>query len=102
MAKRRRRWFLREWRKHRSLSQEVLGEKINLTQGMISHLETGATDYTGQHLEDLSKALDCTIFELLFVDPQLGEHPLVIYETLPDREKRQAIEILKTLKRTVS
>lgn len=105
MAKRRRRWFLREWRKYRDLSQEELGAKMGVTQGMISHLETGEADYTGETLESLAKALDCTTFQLLFVNPITGvvdsavSDGVAAYESLPDREKRQAIEIMKGLKR---
>lgn len=105
MAKRRRRWFLQQWRKHRDLSQEELAAKVGLTQGMISHFETGESDYTGESLELLAKGLDCTVFQLLFVNPLTGEvdsaasEGVAAYEALPEREKRQAIEIMRGLKR---
>lgn len=67
--KQRRRWFLREWRKHRNLSQEQLAERISATQGFISHLETGKADYTGEMLEKLADALNCGPGDLLMRNP---------------------------------
>jgi len=49
-------WFLKAWRKYRGLSQEALGAKVGLTQGMISQLEDGTSNYTRQHLEELYAA----------------------------------------------
>jgi transcriptional regulator with XRE-family HTH domain len=105
MAKKRRRWFLKEWRtagRVGKLSQEQLGAKVGLTQGMISHLETGETDYTGSHLEDLSKALKCTIYELLFVDPTHGQSAMAVYEDLPESERQTALDLLLALRKRAS
>jgi transcriptional regulator with XRE-family HTH domain len=99
MKKRRRTWFLRQWRDYRELSQEQLGEKIGLTQGMISQLESGLSDYTGTHLENLSTALGCTVYQLLFQDPRVPDDPMALYEALPEYERAHAIEMLKGLQR---
>ena len=93
-------WFLREWRVHRQLSQEALGDRVGMTQGMISQLEKGTTDFTGRHLRLLAEALNCSVRDLMFRRPGQEEDALSIYEDLPEREKAQAVEILKSLRRT--
>lgn len=61
----RRRWFLKEWRLHRGLSQEALADKIGNTQGFISQLELNQTNYTRDTLEDLARVLGCEPADLL-------------------------------------
>lgn len=95
----RRRFFLAAWRKHRGLSQEDLAERAGVTQGLISQLETGKTDYTGETLEKLAKALDCEPGDLLRGIPaEILE--LRLLDDLPPRTRVQAVEIIKALKRT--
>lgn len=87
--------FLHAWRKHRKISQEKLGAAIGKTQGFISQLETGSTDYTGSHLEGLAAALDCTPVDLLRHDPRTGESPYTLLERLDASERTRVINILK-------
>jgi transcriptional regulator with XRE-family HTH domain len=96
----RRRWFLKQWREHRQLSQEALAERVGMTQGMISHLENNRVDYTATHLEMLADALRCEPVDLLIRNPTDPEAPWSIWDTLQPVQKRQAVEIMKTLKRT--
>lgn len=99
MARQRRRWYLKEWRDHRKLSQEALGGMVGVTQSMISKLELGSTDYTGSLLEKLAKALGCTIYELLFRDPAWPESPIAVIEELPEEDLPFALDMLKTIRR---
>lgn len=92
-----RRWFLFEWRKFRGLTQEALGYKVGLTQGMISHLETGETDFTSTHLDLLSKALHCTKYDLLFRDPNNDNDPVAAIHALPESLWPLATKLLKQL-----
>lgn len=96
----RRRWFLKQWREYRNLSQEALAERVGMTQGMISHLENNRVDYTASHLEMLADALRCEPVDLLIRNPADPEAPWSIWDTLKPVQQRQAIEIMKTLKRT--
>lgn len=91
---------LAAWRKHRGLSQEQLAERIGVTQGMISHLENGRSDYTGHLLDSLADALQCEPADLIMRNPLDPEAPWSIWDTLNPPEKRQAVEIMKALKRT--
>lgn len=98
----RRRWFLKQWREHRGLSQEALAERVGMTQGMISHLERNRVDFTASHLDLFAEALQCEPADLLIRNPADPEAPWSIWDTLAPPERRQAVEILKALKRTAS
>lgn len=98
-ARTRRRWFLREWRKHRGLSQEALASRIGATQGLISQLENNKINYTRDLLEQLAEALQCEPVDLLIRNPLDPDAPWSIWDTLAPPERKQAIEIMKVLKR---
>ena len=95
----RRALFLRQWRKHRNLTQATLAERSGVSQGLISQLENNTTDYSGETLAALAFALNCDEADLIMRDPTDSEAPWSIWETLKPVEKRQAVEILKGLKR---
>ena len=54
-----------ELRKKSGLSQEQLGEKINVTRQTISNWELGETSPNPEQLKALSKELNISIDELL-------------------------------------
>lgn len=92
--------LLAKWREYRSrMTQEQLAERSGLTQGMISHLENGKTDYSGETLEILAFALQCEPADLLMRDPTDSEAPWSIWETLDPPQRRVAVEMLKGIKR---
>ena len=64
------RHFIREWRKHRNLTMEQLAEIIGVTQGAISQLERGQTNYTQPMLEALADALHCRPYDLIMRTPE--------------------------------
>lgn len=81
------------------MTQEQLADRVGLTQGMISHLENGRTDFTGNMLDLLAEALGCERADLLMRDPTDTEAPWSIWETLDIPERKQTVEIMKALKR---
>lgn len=97
--KRRRPLFLKQWREYRNLTQAQLAERSGVTQGMVSMLERNVTDYSGETLGALAYALQCDVADLLMRNPLDPEAPWSIWDTLKPGEKRQAVEILKGLKR---
>jgi transcriptional regulator with XRE-family HTH domain len=79
----RRKLFLREWRKYRdNLTQERLADRAGVSQGMISQLENGQSDYTGDLLEKLAYALRCEPADLIMRNPADPEAPWSIWERL--------------------
>lgn len=63
------RHYVKEWRKHKHLTQEKLAERSGVTHGAISQLESGKTNYTQGMLEALAGALGCEPGDLLLINP---------------------------------
>lgn len=61
--------YVREWRKHRKLTQEKLAELTGYTASSISQLETGAQGYGEDTLVRLSEVLGCQPGDLLTGPP---------------------------------
>lgn len=77
------------------MTQEQLGAKVGMTQGMISQLENGDSNFTGRHLAALSRALRCSVFELLFVDPDADpNNPLAEFLKMTPAQQRMAIRLV--------
>jgi len=90
--------LLAKWRKYRDdLSQERLAERAGLSQGMISQLENGKSDYTGGMLEALAYALRCDPPDLIMRDPLEPEGIWSIWDNLKPSQRRQAVRLLRAL-----
>ena len=81
-----------ELRKKCGLSQEQLGEKINVTRQTISNWELGETSPNPEQLKLISKELNVSIDELLDNDIQS-----VLVEKVSNTEKLAGL-VLKVLK----
>lgn len=93
----RRSWYLREWRKHRGLTQQQLADLLNTTKGYVSQLESGKRNYTQRQLEALADALKCLPGDLLMRDPGDGESLWSVWSEIPDEKREDAIAVLKAL-----
>lgn len=71
---RQRRWYAREWREKRGISQEELAERIGTSKGYVSDLESGKRRYNRDHVEAIVSALGLSSLAELFTDP--GEDDL--------------------------
>lgn len=92
------RLFLKQWRKYRdNITQARLAERSGVSQGMISQLENGASDYTGELLEKLSFGLNCTPADLIMRNPTDPEAPWTIWERLKPAQRKQAVRLLQAL-----
>lgn len=89
--------YVKEWRKFRGLTQERLAERTPFTPGAISQLETGRTQYTQAMIEALSAALDCEPGDLISVNPYKQGEVVDLMRLINDRNRDQAIRILKAL-----
>jgi len=81
-----------ELRKKSGLSQEQLGEKINVTRQTISNWELGETSPNPEQLKLISKELNVSIDEMLDNDIQS-----VLVEKISNTEKLAGL-VLKVLK----
>lgn len=89
------RHFVREWRKHRGLSQEDLAEKIGVTHGAISQLENGIINYTQPMIEALAFALACEPRDLVGRPPDAdwGIDHIMARATPDQRRQLRAIAL---------
>lgn len=89
--------FLREWRKHRKLSQEELADRVGATHGLISQLERGITGLTHDRLERLAHALGCKAADIL-AGPPTTDAPPTGSSTFGGLEKlREALSLFSQL-----
>ncbi|MBO6901395.1 MAG: helix-turn-helix transcriptional regulator [Rhizobiaceae bacterium] len=95
-----RRHFIRQWRLFRNLTQEQLAERVGVTIGTISQLETGRINYRQPLLEELAWALRCRPGDLLNVDPTTDGAFWSIWETLEPEQREQATRIIETFRKT--
>ena len=88
--------FLKAWRKHRGLTQEQLAERVGVTHGLISQLETGRTGYSQPLLEAAASALNCRPGDLINASPDDPGSIEPLWDRLDDGWKevfRQLIEL---------
>lgn len=98
--KAKRRYYFREWRKHRGLTLQRLADRSGLSAGGLSQLETGKQGFTDTTLEVLADALNCEPGDLLTRNPLDKAAPWSVWETLTPMQREQATEMLKILSRT--
>lgn len=98
--------FIRQWRKYRDgMTQESLIDRldalgVSLSAGQLSRIESGKQEYRQDQLEAIAVVLRCEVADLLMRDPTDPDGLWSIYEGLSAVERRQVVEIAKTLKRT--
>jgi DNA-binding Xre family transcriptional regulator len=92
--------FIRQWRKYRGLTQERLADRVGMSNGNLSMIETGKTGYTQETLETLASALQCAPADLLMRDPTDPEGIWSLWDSAKPAERKQMIEVMKTLLRT--
>jgi transcriptional regulator with XRE-family HTH domain len=89
--------YIKEWRKHRGLTQQRLAERTPFTTGAIQQVESGRTQYTQQMLEALAVAMNCTPADLLSVNPLKEGEVVDLMKLINDKNRDQAIRVLKAL-----
>lgn len=90
--------FIREWRKHRGLTQVQFAERLGINQGHLSKIESGARKYDQEFLELAAIELRCTPGDLIIRNPTDPEGIWTIWDQLQPVQRQQLLEIGKTLK----
>jgi len=98
--KNRLRHFIREWRLHRGLTQEKLADRLETTKANISRIENLKQGYTQDFLEACAVALRTEATNLINRDPTDPEGIWSLWDQAKPAERRQIVEIAKTLLRT--
>ncbi len=97
-----RRTYIREWREHRNLTLEQLGGRLDMTPSHLSMLERGQRGYTQETLEAIAHALQTDAASLLMRNPADAEAIWSVWDQAKPGQRRQIIEIVKTLIKTAS
>lgn len=98
--------FIKAWRKHRGLTLEQLSERLTvqqdleLSESQLSRIERGEQPYSQDILEAIATALRCDPADLIIRDPSDPDGMWSIYDALTGPQRRQVVEIAKTIKRT--
>ncbi len=93
------RHFIKEWRKHRGLTQQRLADRLGLTHGAVSQLERGLVGYTQPTLEALAEALQCEPADLIWRDPD-SEFGAILAEVrkFPPEQQKRIVAVLKAFR----
>lgn len=94
--------FIRQWRKHRGLTQERLADRIEMSNGNLSMIERGETGYTQATLEAIADALQCDPADLLMRNPADPEGIWSLWERAKPGERKQIVEVVKAMLRTAA
>lgn len=96
--------FIREWRVYRGLSLRRLADRLEMSgpNDSISHaslgrIETGDQPYSQPILEALASALNCSVTDLLSVDPTKEGEVVDLMRMINDKNRDQAIRVLRAL-----
>ena len=92
--------YIREWRKHRGLTQEQLPERIGIGRSYLTKIERGTRRADVPFVEAAADALRCTVADLMVRDPTDAESIWSLWETLTPPERVQAFAVIKALKAT--
>jgi transcriptional regulator with XRE-family HTH domain len=92
--------FIKEWRKHRGLTQEQLAERIGIDRGYLAKIESGKRRYDQPFLEAAAEVLRCEPADLIIRDPSDPDGIWSIWDQLKPTQREQVVEIAKTIKRT--
>lgn len=96
----RQRIYLREWRKHRGLTQQQLADRLDIDRTIVSKIETGKLEYSQHFLEAAADALMCEPADLLVRDPTAPDPIWSIWDRIPPVDRPKAIAVLQALTNT--
>ena len=88
--------YIREWRRHRGLSQEQLALRIDKDQSYLSKIERFKHDYSQGLLEAVAEALACEPADLIMRDPTQAAAIWDIWDNIPIQERPRVIKIIET------
>lgn len=92
------RHYLREWRKHRHLTQQQLADRLDTSKGQVSNWENGNRGLSADVLAALAEVLTIEPQDL-FRDPDQPSADDLLRAASPEI-RDQAIAIIETLART--
>lgn len=89
--------YIKQWRKHRGLTQEQLAERIGMSRSYLTVIEQGRRRYDQHFLEAAAEALRCSPADLIMRDPSDPDGLWSVYDQLSAPERKQAVQLLRVL-----
>jgi len=87
--------FIREWREYRGLTLQRLADRLDVTKGALSNVETGKSGYTEPMLKALAYALLCEPADLIIRNPLQEDALWSIWDRVPETERPRVIRLIK-------
>lgn len=94
------RLFIREWRKHRGLTQQRLADRLGVDKGTISKLENGKMPWDQKYILGIAEALGIEPASLFMRDPSQPDYAWTLWEQakkLSPEEARKASEMIRIM-----
>lgn len=91
--------FIRQWRKHRGLTQERLADRIGMSSGNLSNIETAKQGYTQDQIEAIADALNCDVVDLLIRDPSTPDGIWSLWDKAKPAEREQIVQLARVVMR---
>ena len=92
--------YIRQWRKHRNLTQEQLSARIFISYASLGRIERGKQPYSQGILEALAAALNTDPASLLMRDPTDPEGIWSIWDEAKAGERKAIVEHAKIILKT--
>lgn len=96
----RQRTFLRQWRKHRGKTLEVIAAELHMSHSQLSRIERGQQPYNQELLEALADLYACDVVDLIIRDPSDPEGIWSLWEKARPGERQQIRAVAETLLKT--
>ncbi|MGB8601852.1 MAG: helix-turn-helix transcriptional regulator [Rhizomicrobium sp.] len=89
--------YLREWRKHKGMTQETLATEAGTTKSMISLYENGNRAISFRLASTFAGILDTTAAAIMGYAPDSWEANISkILQQIPEDRRRQFLDVAKT------
>lgn len=96
--------YIRKWREYRGLSLRRLADRLEIngphetiSHASIGRIEKGEQLYSQPILEAIAAALNASVTDLLGVDPTKEGEVVDLMRLISDKNRAQAIRVLKAL-----
>jgi transcriptional regulator with XRE-family HTH domain len=93
--------YLREWRKHRKMTQQELADAINTSKSAVSDLERFNLQLSPKWLNRIAPVLKTQPGYILDHDPEHVPADVIdIWSRIPERDRDRAARVLREFTRT--
>jgi transcriptional regulator with XRE-family HTH domain len=89
--------FIRQWREHRGMTLEQLGEAIDLSHAQLGRIERGVQPYSQGLLEAIADVLATDAASLIVRNPADPEAIWSIWDQAKSADRQKIVAIAKTI-----